>query len=218
MKARTTLLMFRRICAPPELSIRIFDPITSYFVIASFILHLNLRYFKRIRRSLYYIPAERRSAGTLVLLIIIDRNTLKKSTRHLTLTPITTLTTLTTKTEDMKARTTLLMCRRICAPPELSIRIFDPITSYFVIASFILHLNQRYFKRIRRSLYYIPAERRSAGTLVLLIIIDRNTLKKSTRHLTLTTITTETEDMKASTTLLMFRRICAPPELSIRIS
>ena len=46
-------------------------------------------------RFLYYIPAERRSAGTLVLLVIIDRNTLKKSTRHLTLTPITTLTTLT---------------------------------------------------------------------------------------------------------------------------
>ena len=35
------------------------------------------------------------SAGTLVLLIIIDRNILKKSTAlrlHLTLTPITTLT------------------------------------------------------------------------------------------------------------------------------
>ena len=63
----------------------------------------------------------------------------------MTLTPITTLTTITTETEDMKARTTLLMFRRICAPPELSIRIFDPITSYFVIASFILHLNQRYF-------------------------------------------------------------------------
>ena len=28
------------------------------------------------------------------------------------------------------ARTTLLLCRRICAPPELNIRIFDPITSY----------------------------------------------------------------------------------------
>ena len=26
----------------------------------------------------------------------------------------------------------LLMCRRICAPPELNIRICDPITSYFV--------------------------------------------------------------------------------------
>ena len=26
------LLMFRRICAPPELNIRICDPITSYFV------------------------------------------------------------------------------------------------------------------------------------------------------------------------------------------
>ncbi len=27
----------------------------------------------------------------------------------------------------------LLMCRRICAPPELNIRICDPITSYFVL-------------------------------------------------------------------------------------
>ena len=106
MKASTTLLLFRRICAPPELSIRIFDPITSYFVIASFILHLNQRYFKRIRRSLYHIPADCKSAGTLALLVFIDRNILKKSTRHLTLTPITTLTTLTTETKDMKANTT----------------------------------------------------------------------------------------------------------------
>ena len=27
----------------------------------------------------------------------------------------------------------LLMCRRICAPPEWNIRICDPITSYFVL-------------------------------------------------------------------------------------
>ena len=70
------------------------------------------------------------SAGTLVLLIIIDRNILKKSTAlrlHLTLTPITTLTPLTTETKDMKASTTLPLFRRICAPPELSIRIFDPL-------------------------------------------------------------------------------------------
>ena len=46
---------------------------------------------------------------------------------HLALTPITTLTPLTTETKDMKASTTLLLCRRICAPPELSIRIFDPL-------------------------------------------------------------------------------------------
>ena len=42
--------LYRRICAPPELNIKICNLITSYFVIASFILHLNLRYFKRIRK------------------------------------------------------------------------------------------------------------------------------------------------------------------------
>ena len=79
---------------------------------------------------------------------------------HLALTPITTLTPLTTETKDMKASTTLPLCRRICAPPELSIRIFDPITSYFVIASFI-HRNRGY-----ESTHYVanvPADLRSAG-------------------------------------------------------
>ena len=60
--------------------------------------------------------------------------------------------------------------------PELNIRIYDPITSYLTSphtfnANIALNLSlltfiiQRYFKRIRRSLYSIPAERRSAGTL-----------------------------------------------------
>ena len=75
----------------------------------------------------------------------------------------------------MKASTTLPLYRRICAPPELNIRIFDPITSYFAIASFILHLNQRYFKRIRRSLYSIPADCKSAGTLALLVLFASTT-------------------------------------------
>ena len=54
--------------------------------------------------------------------------------------------------------------------------IFNPITSYLTSphtfnANIALNLSlltfiiQRYFKRIRRSLYSIPAERRSAGTL-----------------------------------------------------
>ena len=130
MKASTTLLMFRRICAPPELSIRIFDPITSYFVIASFILHLNQRYFKRIRRSLYHIPADCKSAGTLVLLVIIDRNTLKKSTRHLTLTPITTLTTLTTETEERRSAGTLVLLI-IIASTTLAFGFFTLHSSFF---------------------------------------------------------------------------------------
>ena len=43
--------------------------------------------------------------------------------------------------------------------------------------------NKRYFKRIWRSLYSIPAERRSAGTIVLLIIINCNALAIATGHL-----------------------------------
>ena len=74
--------MFRLICNRPELNIRIYDPITSYLTSphtfnANIALNLSLltfiiqRYFKRIRRSLYSIPAERRSAGTLPNVVIM---------------------------------------------------------------------------------------------------------------------------------------------------
>ena len=82
----------------------------------------------------------------------------------MTLTPITTLTTITTKTEDMKASTTFA---------------FD----------FNSYNYYNYRNRGSESKHYVaivPADLRSAGTLVLLVIIDRNTLKKSTRHMTLT--------------------------------
>ena len=49
------------------------------------------------------------------------------------------------------------------------------LSAYF---SFLTFVKQRYFKRIRRSLYLIPAERRSAGTLALSFIINSITKKR----------------------------------------
>ncbi len=63
------------------------------------------------------------------------------------LTPIPSLTPLTTEIKCIvdsiqcdtidnnrrSARTTLLLCRRICAPPELSIKICNLITSYVAL-------------------------------------------------------------------------------------
>ena len=62
--------------------------------------------------------------------------------------------------------------------------LFNPITSYLT-SPYIFNANialnfslftfviQRYFKRIRRSLYSIPAERRSAGTLANVVLMQR---------------------------------------------
>ena len=105
----------------PELSIRIYDPITSYLTSphtfnANIALNLSLltfiiqRYFKRIRRSLYSIPAERRSAGTL------------KSNANVV-----------RATRTNKANVPADLHELLSAAknrPELSIRIYDPITSY----------------------------------------------------------------------------------------
>ena len=63
------------------------------------------------------------------------------------LTPIPSLTPLTTEVKCIvdsiqcdtidnnrrSARTTLLLCRRICAPPELIIKICNLITSYVAL-------------------------------------------------------------------------------------
>ena len=77
--------MCRRICAPPELSIKIFNLITSYLT----------------------------SPYTSCIVDSIQCDTIDKNRRS--------------------ARTTLLLCRRICAPPELSIKIFNLITSYVAL-------------------------------------------------------------------------------------
>ena len=69
------------------------------------------------------------------------------------LTPIPSLTPLTTEVKCIvdsiqcdtidnnrrSARTTLLLCRRICAPPELSIKIFQSDYFLFDIALYQLH-------------------------------------------------------------------------------
>ena len=106
----------------------------------------------------------------------------------------------------------LLLCRRICAPPEWNIRICDPITSYFVLlcslmlawhtrfSLLIFHLYLRFCvcsllkqavflsgSKISyadlRFLYFIPADCKSAGTLALLVIINCNALAIATGHL-----------------------------------
>ena len=50
---------------------------------------------------------------------------------------------------------TKLMCRLICNLPELSIRIFNPITSYFLIYRYVFRIADPY---IRYSRIAYPAE------------------------------------------------------------
>ena len=50
---------------------------------------------------------------------------------------------------------TRLMCRLICNLPELSIRIFNPITSYFLIYRYVFRIADPY---IRYSRIAYPAE------------------------------------------------------------
>ena len=111
--------LYRRICAPPELNIKICNLITSY-VALPYIFNANLcirffithfvrqRYFQRIRKL---------AALTFGSYIIFRRSADPPAHQscwffshalrlHLTLTSITTLTTLTTETKDMKASTT----------------------------------------------------------------------------------------------------------------
>ena len=97
---------------------------------------------KRIKKSLYYIPADCKSAGTLVLLVYI------------------------VACKPRCLETTRLMFCRICYPAVSNIRICNPR---------LIPINQKIgSKRIKKSLYYIPADYKSAGTLVLLVHIRRH--------------------------------------------
>ena len=89
-----TRLMFCRICYPAVSNIRICDPR---------LIPINQKIgSKRIEKSLYSIPADYKSAGTLVLLVYI----------------------VACKPRCLGA-TRLLFCR-ICYPAAKNIRIFDP--------------------------------------------------------------------------------------------
>ena len=52
---------------------------------------------------------------------------------------------------------TRLMCRLICNLPELSIRIFNPITSYFLIYRYVFRIADPYI-RYSRIAYPVPTD------------------------------------------------------------
>ena len=143
-----TTLMCRLICNLPEYSIRIFNPITSYFLIN--------RYESRVSENFVSPQCIWIIHSSLFVLHLIchirQNNSLAVSPQFPTSGIIPTR----------------LMCRLICNLPEYSIRIFNPLASYcWFIGMFFgsqISFADRWFW------YFMLSDSISARTLVLLFL------------------------------------------------
>ena len=43
--------------------------------------------------------------------------------------------------DSQRYKSTMQMCRRICAPPEMSIRIFNPLSSFFLFNDSMMQID-----------------------------------------------------------------------------
>ena len=141
---KSTMQMCRRICAPPEISIRIFNPLSSFF-------YSTIAWCRLICRKKSECISDLGAGwlwkkiwmlfGSQILIFyavgffaLLNNSCISDSTivllfpaNLLALTQPSNVSTF----DSQRYKSTMQMCRRICAPPEINIRIFNPLSSFF---------------------------------------------------------------------------------------
>ena len=120
--------MCRRICAPPEISIRIFNPLSSFLLFNDSMMQINL-WKKSECFSDHKLAAL--TFGSYILCCRIFPSNL------LVLTQPSNVSTFS----NQRYKSTMQMCRRICAPPEISIRIFNPLSSFLLFNDSMMQID-----------------------------------------------------------------------------
>ena len=120
--------MCRRICAPPEINIRIFNPLSSFLLFNDSMMQINL-WKKSECFSDHKLAAL--TFGSYILCCRIFPSNL------LVLTQPSNVSTF----DSQRYKSTMQMCRRICAPPEISIRIFNPLSSFLLFNDSMMQIN-----------------------------------------------------------------------------
>ena len=125
---KSTMQMCRRICAPPEMNIRIFNPLSSFLLFNDSMMQIDL-WKKSECFSDHKLAAL--TFGSYILCCRIFPSNL------LALTQPSNVSTFS----NQRYKSTMQMCRRICAPPEMNIRIFNPLSSFLLFNDSMMQID-----------------------------------------------------------------------------